>query len=93
MRTRPVTSLIRNAPLFCDPDTTVRAAAALLIAEGRSALLVRGRDGLGIVTDVDLRDKVVVGGVSADAPVTAIMPPPPSRRCRLTCWPRRPASR
>ena len=76
VRTRPVTSLIRNAPLFCDPDTTVRAAAELLIAEGRSALLVRGRDGLGIVTDVDLRDKVVVGGVSADAPVTAIMTTP-----------------
>ena len=76
VRTRPVTSLIRSAPLFCDPDTTVRAAAELLIAEGRSALLVRGRDGLGIVTDVDLRDKVVVGGVSADAPVTTIMTTP-----------------
>ena len=76
VRTRPVTSLLRSAPLFCDPDTTVRAAAELLMAEGRSALLVRSRDGLGIVTDVDLRDKVVVGGVSPDAPVSAIMTTP-----------------
>jgi ribosomal protein L27 len=58
--------VVRSAPVFCDPDTTIRDAARLMIDEGRSAILVRARDGLGIVTDVDLRDKVVVGGV-ADA--------------------------
>jgi CBS domain-containing protein len=76
VRTRPVTSLLRSAPLFCQPDTSIREAAKLLIDAGRSALLVRGRDGLGIVTDVDLRDKVVVGGVSPDAPVSTIMTTP-----------------
>jgi CBS domain-containing protein len=37
---------------------------------------VRTRYGLGIVTDTDLREKVVAGGVSADAPVSEIMTAP-----------------
>ena len=45
-------------------------------ADGRSAVVVRTRGGLGIVTDVDLREKVVVGRVSRDAPVSAIMSAP-----------------
>ncbi len=76
IRTQPVTSLVRSAPLFCEPDTTVREAARLMAAEGRSALLVETRDGLGIVTDVDLRDRVVAGAVSRDAPVSAVMTAP-----------------
>ena len=70
VRTRPVTEVVRSAPLFCDPDTTIRDAAQLMIDERRSAILVRTRDGLGIVTDVDMRNKVVVGGVSREAPVS-----------------------
>ena len=76
VRNRPVTSLVRSKPIFCEPDTPIREVAKLLIAEGRSAILVRLRDGLGIVTDVDFRDKVVVGGISAEAPVSAIMTTP-----------------
>ena len=76
VRTQPVTSLVRSAPLFCEPDTTVREAARLMAAEGRSALLVKTRDGLGIVTDVDLRDRVVADSVSRDAPVSAVMTTP-----------------
>ncbi len=76
VRNRPVTSLIRSAPLFCEPETPIREAAKLLASAGRSALLVRLREGLGIVTDVDLRDKVVLAGVSRDAPVSAIMTTP-----------------
>ena len=47
-----------------------------MIAAGRSAILVQARDGLGIVTDVDLRDKVVAPGASGDAPVSSIMSVP-----------------
>ena len=72
----PVTSLVRGAPTLCDPETTIGAAAEIMTAEGRSAILVRAREGLGIVTDVDLREKVVVGRVSPDAPVSAIMSAP-----------------
>ena len=76
VRTQPVTSVVRSAPLFCDPDTSIHDAAEMMIAERRSAMLVKTRDGLGIVTDVDLRNKVVVGGVSRDAPVSTIMTTP-----------------
>ena len=74
--TRPVTSLIRSAPLFCDPEASARDAAELMAAEKRSALLVRTRDGLGIVTDLDLRDKVLARGLSPDTPVSALMTQP-----------------
>jgi CBS domain-containing protein len=79
VRAMPVTSITRSKPLFCDPETTAREAAEIMIAEKRSAILVRGSDGRGIqgiVTDVDLRNKVVVGGVSRHAPVLAIMSAP-----------------
>ena len=76
VRTLPVTAVVRSKPLFCDPDTTVREAAEIMAAGGRSAILVRLRDGLGIVTDVDMRDKVVLGKVSRDAPVSTIMTTP-----------------
>jgi CBS domain-containing protein len=79
VRTLPVTSVTRSKPLFCDPGTTAQEAAQILIAEKRSAILVRGPGGkgiAGIVTDVDLRNKVVVGGVSRHAPVTEIMSAP-----------------
>jgi len=61
---RPVTSLLRSAPLFCAPTATAHEAAGLMQAEKRAALLVRTRDGLGIVTDRDLRDKVLARGLS-----------------------------
>ncbi len=76
VRLRTVTSLLRSAPVFCEPDTTITDAAGLMAREGISALLVKTRDGLGIVTDVDLRDKVVAVRASGDAPVTAIMSQP-----------------
>jgi CBS domain-containing protein len=74
--TRPVTSLVRSAPVFTDPDTSVRDAARLMAAEKRSALLVRTPAGLGIVTDLDLRDKVVGEGMSREVPVSAVMTTP-----------------
>ena len=76
VQTLPVSSLVRGAPPMCDPETTISRAAEMMIAEGRSAVLVRARDGLGIVTDGDLREKVVAGGVSRDAAVSTIMSAP-----------------
>jgi CBS domain-containing protein len=76
VRLRPVTSLLRGDPVFCDPDTTIAAAAQLMAKEGLTALLVTARDGLGIITDVDLRDKVVAVRASGDAPVSTIMSRP-----------------
>jgi CBS domain-containing protein len=76
VRMRPVTSVLRSAPIFCSPDTTVADAADLMAREGVTALLVDARSGLGIVTDVDFRDKVVAARASGDAPVSAIMSQP-----------------
>jgi CBS domain-containing protein len=76
VQTLPVTAVVRGEPLFCEPDMTIREAAEIMTAQGRSAILVRARSGLGIVTDVDLRDKVVVGRVSPDASMSAIMSAP-----------------
>ena len=47
-----------------------------MAAEHITALLVRARDGLGIVTDVDLRDKVVALRASVEGPVSSIMSRP-----------------
>jgi CBS domain-containing protein len=76
VQTLPVSSVVRGAPAMCDPETTISKAAEMMIAQGRSAVLVRTREGLGIVTDGDLRAKVVVGGVSREAPVSTIMSAP-----------------
>ncbi len=76
VRTRPVTSVMLSAPVFCEPGMTIADAAKLMAGEGLTALLVNARNGLGIVTDVDLRDKVVAVRASGDAPVSAIMSQP-----------------
>jgi len=72
----PVAALIRTPPLICRADEPVREAAKQMTAEGASAVLVRTGNRLGIVTDRDLRSRVIAGGVSRDAPVSAIMTEP-----------------
>ncbi len=76
VRTRTVASLVRRPPVFCDPGTSIVDAAELMAREHLSALLVRARDGLGIVTDRDLRDKVVAVRAPLDGPVSGIMTQP-----------------
>jgi len=73
---RHVEALIRTRPLLCRADEPIREAAKQMTAEGARALLVRSGDKLGIVTDRDLRSRVIAGDVSPDAPVSAIMTEP-----------------
>jgi CBS domain-containing protein len=73
---RRVETLIRTPPLLCSADEPIREAAKRMTAEGASAVLVPAGDTLGIVTDRDLRSRVVAAGVSPDAPVSAIMTAP-----------------
>jgi CBS domain-containing protein len=73
---RHVATLIRTPPVLCRADEPIREAAKRMTAEGASAVLVRSGDTLGIVTDRDLRSRVVAAGVSPDAPVSAIMTAP-----------------
>jgi CBS domain-containing protein len=69
----PVTSVMRSAPLVCEPQTTITEAASLMTSHARSALLVHAREGLGIVTDIDLREKVLAAGRTPEAPISEIM--------------------
>jgi CBS domain-containing protein len=67
-----VPELIHNPPLFCNDDTPIREAAEAMTAHGVSAILVAGDGRPGIVTDADLRARVVAGEISRDGPIGAI---------------------
>jgi CBS domain-containing protein len=71
-----VATLIRTPPLLCAASEPIREAAKRMTAQGASAVLVRTEGGLGIVTDRDLRSRVVAAGLSPDAPLSAIMTEP-----------------
>ena len=62
----------------CPAGTPIRQAAALLTASRRSAVLILDENGrpVGLVTDADLREKVIVDGLSPEKPVEAIMSSP-----------------
>jgi len=62
----------------CYAADTIHAAAALMSERNVGSIVVvdERRRPLGIVTDTDLRKKVVAGGVSADDPVRVIMSTP-----------------
>jgi CBS domain-containing protein len=72
----PVGAAIRCAPVMCTPETSVREAARQLTAAGATALVVDLGDSVGIVTDSDLRSRVVGGGLPIDSPVSAAMTAP-----------------
>ena len=71
-----VTGLIQRGAVFCDADDSIREVARRMTEEEVSAVLVRHRGGLGIVTDKDLRAKVVAAGRDVAGPVAAIMTTP-----------------
>ena len=71
-----VASLIRRPPVFVDPDAPISAAARRMSEELVRAVLVLSPKGLGIVTEGDLRDKVLAAGLAPDAPVSTIMSVP-----------------
>ncbi len=72
---------VRNSmlpPLSCSLDTTIEQSAALMARNDSSALVVTGETGqtIGIVTDHDLRERVVATGLGSDLPVYHIMSSP-----------------
>ncbi len=73
----PVGGLLRGEPVVCAADTPVREAANRMNEQSATAVVVDlGDRGWGIVTDRDLRVKVVAAGISADAPVSQVMSAP-----------------
>jgi len=74
---QPVGSLLRAEPVVCGPETPIREAAAMMTAGHVTAAVVELGDGsLGILTDRDLRTRVVAGGVSGEKPVSVAMSAP-----------------
>lgn len=73
----PVASFIREH-LHCDMDTTVHRAAALMEKKKQNAIIVyKDPDTpVGIVTDTDLRNRVVARQLRYDSPVVEIMSSP-----------------
>jgi CBS domain-containing protein len=73
---RPVETLVRRPLVVCAPDTTIREAAQRMTAAGATCVVVEAGGELGIVTDRDLRSRIVAAGVSTDDPVAAAMTAP-----------------
>jgi CBS domain-containing protein len=70
-------ALMHEPLVTCSPETPVREAAARMAAARASCAVVALASGeLGIVTDHDLRARVVAKGLSVDAPVSAVMSAP-----------------
>jgi CBS domain-containing protein len=68
----PVSRLIRRKALECEPSTPVRDAAVTMSEHRVSSLLIRRGDELGILTDRDLRARVVAAGVDGSTPVAEL---------------------
>ncbi len=73
----PVGSLLHGPPLVCAPETTIRDAAQMMAAEDVSSVIVALADGtFGILTDHDLRVRVLADGLGGDACVFEAMSAP-----------------
>jgi CBS domain-containing protein len=59
--------------VICAPEATVRDAAELMSKERVSAVLVSTETGLGIMTDRDLRSRVLASGVPGETRVREVM--------------------
>jgi CBS domain-containing protein len=75
---RRAADLVKAPPVTCGPDVSVATAARLMTDRGVGSVAVVAEDGtpLGIVTDRDLRTKVVARGLSPEMPAAAIMSAP-----------------
>lgn len=74
----PVRRLLRRGPVTCSPDTPLAEAAARMEAAGVGSIVVLSEDQvpIGIVTDRDLRARVVAVGRSPSDPVRTVMSSP-----------------
>ena len=73
---RSVGDLVRSGVVVCEPGTPIREAAQRMVEAGSAVVLVDLGDALGIVTDSDLRTRVVAAGASLDTAVAEVMTTP-----------------
>lgn len=76
--TRPVRSLLKRAPITLPPDASILATATLMRDERISSVLLVDGDRLaGLVTDRDLRNRVLAGGIDPARPIRDVATPSP----------------
>jgi len=73
---RPVSELLRGPAVVCSPSTSVREAARRMVETGSTSAVVELGEHLGIVTDNDLRTRIVAAGAGPDTAVSAVMTAP-----------------
>jgi CBS domain-containing protein len=74
---QPVAKLIRSATVRCAPDESIGDAARRMTEAGTNAAIVELSGGtIGILTDRDLRTRVIAAGIPASAPVETVMTVP-----------------
>ena len=77
MTQQPARALIRREPVTCAADRPLREVAQVMSDENVNSMVVRAENGeLGIVTDSDIRSRVVAEGMSVDAPVGEVVSGP-----------------
>ncbi len=72
----PVQALIRAPAVIITPQTSIRDAAARMTEAGATSVVIDLGSSLGILTDRDLRTRVVAGGLPYDSPVSEAMSAP-----------------
>ncbi|MBT8372968.1 MAG: cyclic nucleotide-binding domain-containing protein [Deltaproteobacteria bacterium] len=75
---QPVANIYNEQLVFCDQNLPIQAAAAVMSEHNSSSIFIQksGTDFVGLVTDNDLRKKVIATGFDILKPVSEIMSSP-----------------
>jgi CBS domain-containing protein len=74
LMTTQISEMLTRAPVTIQPTASIQETAKVMADEGVSSILVTDGDALcGIVTDRDLRRRVVAKGLDFSLPITQIM--------------------
>lgn len=73
LMTTPVRALVKRAPITLPPQTSIRDAARLMCEKRVSSVLIVEQDMLfGLITDRDLRNRVIAAGLDPARPIADI---------------------
>ncbi len=74
---QPVVELIRSETVICEPMMSIREVGRRMTKAGATSAIVDFRGGgFGIVTDRDIRTRIVAAGLPLSAPVSTVMTTP-----------------
>ncbi len=73
-----VEGLIKRRPVVCPPSISIREAAEVMTLERVGSIVIIDANGapVGILTDTDMRTRVVARNMNIDAPVSTVMSSP-----------------